>query len=155
MLTESIVIVPYTSADHGDFRDITKTWVEEYFSLEPFDIAQLEDPEGTVLNQGGAILMAKAGGVTLGTVGLKYVAEGVYEMIKLGVASSHQGKGVGRLLSIAIMDQARFMGGRKLILYSNTKLKAALKLYRSLGFVETSLECGKYLRCDIKMEIDL
>ncbi|MFD2037327.1 GNAT family N-acetyltransferase [Belliella marina] len=152
---QSISIIPYLAEYQADFQKINQTWVEQYFSIEPFDLEQLQNPETFILNPGGAILLAKAADRIVGTVGLKYVEEGVFEMIKMAVVPEYQGKGVGKVLACAIVEKARGFGGKKLILYSNTKLAPALGLYRSLGFSEMQPECGKYLRCDIKMELDL
>ncbi|MCH7399671.1 GNAT family N-acetyltransferase [Belliella sp. DSM 107340] len=152
---QSISIVPYLSEYQADFQRINQAWVERIFSIEPFDLEQLESPETFILHPGGAILLAKASDRVVGTVGLKYVEEGVFEMIKMAVVPEFQGKGIGRALACAIVEKARGLGGKKLVLYSNTKLAPALGLYRSLGFSEMPPECGKYLRCDIKMELNL
>ncbi|AFL82911.1 acetyltransferase [Belliella baltica DSM 15883] len=148
-------IIPYTSEYQINFQEINQSWVEKYFSIEPFDLEQLQNPETSILGSGGAILLAKEGDRVVGTVGLKFVDEGLFEMIKMAVVPDCQGRGIGRLLADAIILEAKRLGGKKLQLYSNTKLIPALELYRSLGFSETKPECGKYLRCDIKMELDL
>jgi ribosomal protein S18 acetylase RimI-like enzyme len=51
--------------------------------------------------------------------------------------------------------KAKALGAAKVILYSQTGLVAAIKLYRKLGFIEVPLGTGVYKRSDIKMEIDL
>lgn len=74
------------------------------------------------------------------------------EMIKMGVDPAAQGKGVGQALGIALMDEARKMGFSKMSLYSNSRLLAALNLYKKLGLSEANIECGAYGRCNVKME---
>lgn len=148
----TLEIVPYSPALQPYFESINKAWVSQYFSLEPFDIAQLEHPEESILKKGGAILFAKMGDQIVGTVGLVPQDESTCEMIKMGVDPSAQGKGVGLSLGIAVLEEAKKMGFSKMELYSNTKLSAALQLYQKLGFQEISMECGAYSRCDIKME---
>lgn len=152
---QTVQIIPYTSEYQIKFQEINQSWVEEHFSIEPFDLEQLQNPETSILNPGGAILLAKEGDRIIGTAGLKFVDHGLFEMIKMAVIPEYQGRGIGRLLANAIILEARRMGGNKLQLYSNTKLIPALGLYRSLGFSEMEPECGKYLRCDIKMELNL
>jgi GNAT superfamily N-acetyltransferase len=107
------------------------------------------------LAKGGTILFAKIGNEIVGTVGLIPKDESTCEMIKMGVDPSAQGKGVGLALGKAILEKAGKKGFTKMALYSNTKLKAALHLYKKLGFHEVIAECGVYGRCDIKMERDL
>lgn len=147
-----IEIVPFSPELQPYFESINKAWVNKYFSLEPFDIDQLEHPEDTVLAKGGAILFARVENEIVGTVGLIPKDELICEMIKMGVDFAAQGNGVGLALGNAVLEEAKKMGFTKMILYSNTKLLAALHLYGKLGFQEVKAECGAYGRCDIKME---
>ncbi|WP_373495882.1 GNAT family N-acetyltransferase [Aquiflexum sp.] len=151
----SLQIIEYSPELQPQFEKINKQWVEHYFALEPIDLLQLENPEETILSKGGAILFAKEGDSIIGTVALSKAGEGIYEMIKMGVVPEAQGKKAGQLLGQAILERAKEMGARKVILYSNSKLEAALHLYKKLGFKELVPECGKYSRCDVKMELDL
>lgn len=150
-----VQIIDYSPELQPHFEKINKEWVEKYFSMEPFDVEQLRNPEEVILKNGGAIIFAKEGNEIVGTVGLSKSSEGIFEMIKMGVIPKAQGKKVGHLLASSILEKAKSMGAKKVILFSNTKLEAALNLYRKFGFKETPPECGKYSRCDIKMEIDL
>jgi GNAT superfamily N-acetyltransferase len=150
-----VQIVDYSPDLQPSFESINKEWVEKYFALEPFDIEQLQNPEEIILKKGGAILFAKEGDQIIGTVGLTKTDELTYEMVKMAVIPQAQGKKVGQLLATSILDKAKSLGAKKVILYSNTKLEPALNLYRKFGFKETPPECGKYGRCDIKMEIEL
>jgi len=151
-----IDIIDYLPELQPHFERINKAWVEQYFSLEPFDIAQLENPEANILDKGGHIIFAQEQGQVLGTVALIPSKEhGTFEMIKMGVALEGQGRGIGFQLGKAILDKAKALGAQKVILYSNTKLAAALNLYKKLGFLEVDMGCSQYSRCNIKMEISL
>jgi GNAT superfamily N-acetyltransferase len=150
---QSIVVVPFQPELRKYFEAINKEWVNQYFSLEPFDIAQLENPEENILGKGGVILFAKLGNEVVGTVGLVPNGGNVCEMIKMGVLPSAQGKGVGMILGNAILQKAKEMGFARMELYSSTKLETALKLYKKLGFEEVKVGCNPYGRCDVKMEI--
>ncbi|WP_143962353.1 GNAT family N-acetyltransferase [Litoribacter populi] len=153
---ENLEIVDYTADLAPYFASINKEWVEQYFSLEPFDIAQLDDPQGYIMDKGGEVLFAKLNGEIVGTVALvKTGEERVYEVIKMGVLPSHQGKGIGLILLEAITEKAKEKGAAKIILYSSSKLQSALKLYQKAGFVSAVKECGKYERCDVKMELEI
>lgn len=148
----NLQIIPFRAELQPYFESINKAWVTQYFTLEPFDIEQLEHPEGTILAKGGTILFALQENEIVGTVGLIPKDPITCEMIKMGVISSAQGKGIGLHLGSAILEKAKEMGFSKMVLYSNTKLAAALHLYQKLGFTEVPAECGVYGRCDIKME---
>lgn len=152
MAQDSFEIIPFTPDLQPYFESINKAWVTHYFSLEPFDLAQLENPEQTILAKGGEIIFAKIGASIAGTVALIPSEEGVWEMIKMGVSPEFQGKGAGELLGKQILEVARQKGATKVRLYTHTKLEAAIKLYHRLGFVSCELECGAYGRCNQKME---
>lgn len=150
-----IQILPYSSVLNSHFKAINTAWVEELFSLEPFDIAQFESPEEVIIKPGGTIIFAKLGEEIVGTVALFKTGEGQFEMIKMGVLPAAQGKGIGLILGKAILQKAKEMDAKKVVLYSNTKLKAAIHIYQKLGFSFLIPEEGKYCRCDVKMEINL
>jgi len=152
MAQDSFEIIPFSPALQPHFESINKAWVSQYFSLEPFDLAQLENPEETILAKGGAIIFAKIREEIAGTVALIPSEEGAWEMIKMGVDPAFQGKGVGELLGKHILAIARQKGATKVRLYTHTKLEAAIRLYHRLGFVPCPLECGAYGRCNQKME---
>jgi ribosomal protein S18 acetylase RimI-like enzyme len=149
----SFQIIPFSPSLQPFFESINKRWVTEYFTLEPFDLAQLEHPEETIIAKGGEIIFAQSGSDIAGTVALiPSTEEGVWEMIKMGVSPEFQGKGAGELLGKQILEVARQKGATKVRLYTHTKLEAAIKLYHRLGFVSCELECGAYGRCNQKME---
>ncbi|MDF2158478.1 GNAT family N-acetyltransferase [Algoriphagus sp. CAU 1675] len=152
---QTIEIIPFRPELQPAFESINKEWVEELFSLEAFDRAQLEHPKENIIDQGGAIIFAKSGDEILGTVGLAKVNETTYELIKMGVSKKAQGRGIGMILGKAIIQKAREMGAKKVILYSHSKLGPALKIYKKLGFQAACIEEGKYVRCDTKMELDI
>ena len=135
------------------FESINKSWVSKYFFLEPFDIDQLEHPEEIILAKGGEIIFAKSGQEILGTVALVPKGDGDWEMIKMGVSEDAQGKGIGHVLGTKILQIAREKGAKRVLLYTNSKLEAAVHLYEKLGFTHCSLECGSYGRCNVKMEL--
>ncbi|SFB43698.1 GNAT family N-acetyltransferase [Algoriphagus aquimarinus] len=152
---DQIEILPYSPELNPFFKSINQAWVEQFFSIEPFDQAQFDSPDEIIVKPGGTIIYAKLGEGIVGTVGLHKVSDEVYELIKMGVAASAQGKGIGMILAKAILAKAKEMGAKKVVLYTHSKLAPALKIYEKLGFKEAELEEGKYCRCDIKMELDL
>lgn len=145
----------------SDFRDdlapfflsINQEWIEKFFSMEAFDREQLENPRQNIVDTGGQVWFAAYEGQIVGTAAIKWIEEGVYELIKMGVTPQAQGKSIGQLLAAKAIQWAKDQGAKRVVLYSNTCLSAAIRLYRRLGFVEAPIESGKYQRCDIKMEI--
>ena len=154
-----MIVRDYTPADATAFRDLNRAWVEKFFTVEAEDRAQLEDPQTHILDKGGAILIAEHDCEPVGTVGLvPGHGEGVLELIKMSARSDVQGKGIGRALMEAAITKSREMGARAICLETNTKLEAALALYRKSGFRELSgdeLTETPYDRCNCQMLLEL
>lgn len=154
-----MIIRDFTPADASAFRDLNLAWVEQYFTVEDEDRAQLNDPQTHVLDKGGAILMAELEGDVVGTVGLvPGHGEGTLELIKMSARSDVKGRGVGRALMDAAISKARDMGASAIWLETNTKLVAALALYRRSGFRELTgdeVTPTPYDRCNCQMLLEL
>jgi GNAT superfamily N-acetyltransferase len=86
----------------------------------------------------GAFLLAVEGGVNLGCVGLRRVADGVAEMKGLYAVPASRGKGVGRRLAEGIVAAGRQLGYARIVLDTLPTMKEAQRLYASLGFRPTS-----------------
>jgi len=147
-----IVIVPWEDRFAGDFKDISVAWLEEFDLLEPIDLEMLNNPHRDILEPGGQIFFALEGDAVLGTCGMQPVEPGVYEVIKLGVRPEYRGRGAGKLLLEACLDWAGAQKARKVVLYSNSRLQSALRLYRRCGFTPIPYVPGHYAVSDIQME---
>ena len=154
MVTNPVEIREYEPAHQPWFEKLNRAWIEKYFFMEPLDYEILQDPQTHLINKGGRIFMALFKEEMVGTVGLKQVEPGVFELTKMAVDMKYQGRQIGRALAEAAIAGARQAGAHKIILYSNTKLLPAMALYYKLGFKEIPLD-GPYKRTDIKMELNL
>ncbi len=155
-LLESVHIHDYRPEWGSYFKAYNYSWIEHYFSVEPIDIEVLENHQEKIIDTGGAILFAQIGTDIVGTCALKKAEPGVYELTKMAVTESAQGKQVGKKLGLAILERARNLGAQKVFLDSNRRLTPALQLYRRLGFIEvnyTTTGESEYQRSDIRMEI--
>lgn len=154
-----MIVRDFTHEDAAAFRDLNLAWVEQYFTVEDEDRAQLNDPQLHILDKGGAILMAELAGEAVGTVGLVPGHDAdTLELIKMSARSDVKGQGIGRALMDAAIEKARVMGASKLWLETNTSLEAALALYRKSGFRELTgdeLTPTPYDRCNCQMVLDL
>ncbi len=153
-----VTIVEYQPEYKSAFYDLNRKWIELYWELEPHDIEVLENPEKHILEKGGHIFVALYNGFPVGVCALcPMPEESVYdfELAKLAVNNSIQRKGIGHRLCDAVISKARELGGEKLFLESNTRLKPAIALYRKLGFKELPEYHPAYARGDIQMELSL
>jgi ribosomal protein S18 acetylase RimI-like enzyme len=150
-----IEIVEYRPEHQPYFEKFNRAWIEKDFVMEPVDEYVLRNPEEAILKNGGVILMALFDGEVAGTAGLRKVTGSVFEFTKMAVDERFRRKGIAEAISYASFAKAKEMGADKVILYSNTKNAAAIKLYEKIGFRHLEVEKGVYERANVKMEIDV
>jgi len=112
----------------------------EYAQDLPFDLSfqnfedELAGLPGRYAPPSGRLLLARRGGHHIGCVALRQIGDGVCEMKRLFVQPALRGKGLGRTLAQAIIEEARRIGYKRMRL--DTVLEPAKCLYESLGFRE-------------------
>ncbi len=150
-----IKIIEYEPQHQPYFEKFNRQWIEEYFEMEAVDEFVLSNPEEAILGNGGVILMALYNGEVAGTVALRKVNNTTCEFTKMAVDKNFRRLGIGEALSYASFQKAGDIGFTKIILYSNTKNVAAIKLYQKLGFKHVEVETNVYKRANVKMIIEL
>lgn len=150
-----IEIIPFTPALAEFIKTLNYEWLQKYFRIEEGDVLALSDPKRYIIDKGGYIFFAKFQDQIVGTASLLKKTETEFELGKMAVTESVQGKGIGRKLLEHCLIFAKEKKIRSLILYSNTKLESAIHLYPEYGFREIELESGLYERANIKMFLDL
>lgn len=152
----AVVVRAFQPGDEAAFRDINLEWIERFFVVEAKDRDVLGDPHKYILDPGGAILLAVHGETPVGVVSLVMMGGGSVELAKMGVRPAAQGKGAGRMLVAAAIDEARKMGMRRVYIETNSVLAPALKLYRDAGFAPLKVrEPSPYARADVQLELFL
>ncbi|MEM9227108.1 MAG: GNAT family N-acetyltransferase [Verrucomicrobiota bacterium] len=145
---------PFRTEDASAFRDLNLAWIEAYFAVEALDRKLLEQPQAEIIDSAGAIEVAELEGVVVGVVALLYLSPGYYELAKMAVREDLHGHGIGHILMDSVLQRARKMKARKLLIVSNSKLVGALHLYRKFGFNEIAVPQSKeYARADVMMEL--
>ncbi|NQX12080.1 mycothiol synthase [Microbacteriaceae bacterium VKM Ac-2855] len=87
------------------------------------------------------LLLRDADGALIGYNWLKLEADGeVGEIYVIGVSPDRAGEGLGRALMAAGLERMRERDRAKADLYVEAENKAAVKLYRSLGFTDLSVD---------------
>ena len=152
MTQNKIQIIDYFDEIKEAIKILNYEWLEKYFRVEQSDIQSLSNPKEEIIDKGGFIFYAKLNDEIVGTASLLKKTEDVFELGKMAVSEKAQGHKIGTLLLEHCLQFARQKQIRTLILYSNTKLKSALHLYRKYGFSEIKLDEGLYERANIKME---
>jgi len=152
------MIVNYRPEYKTYFFELNKGWLEEYFTLEPYDQLVLNHPEEEVIQKGGMVMFILVDGQVVGTLALIKHNDKTVELAKMAVDKKFRVKGYGRRLLRAAVRKALCMGFDEMILYTSRKLVAANSLYYSFGFFDTKMteeEEKIYERLSFKMRIDL
>jgi GNAT superfamily N-acetyltransferase len=151
-----ILIRPFRPGDEAAFRSLNEAWITRFFKLEEKDRLVLGDPQKYILQPGGQILFAQLADDLVGCCALMRIDSESFEVAKMAVAETAQGRGIGKLLMQASIDLARQLKARRLHLETNSKLAPALRIYAHFGFriiPESSLPPSPYARADIRMEL--
>lgn len=149
------VIINYEDQYHDAFRRLNLTWLEQFNLLESHDLEVLDHPNENVIDRGGFIFLLKEKDVVVGTAGLYKINEQEYELIKMSVAPEHRGKKFGNMLLKKCVDKARELNASKLILFSNSKLQLAIRMYEKYGFKHLAVIDAPFETADVKMELSL
>lgn len=133
---EELKIITWDAQFKSRFHDLNMDWLQRFFptQIEDKDILVLTHPESEVLGRGGQLWFAQKGNQIVGTCALVPRKNGEVEMIKLAVDSDHQGEGIGKQLTLKVIEESRRMKVERLSLETSSRLKPALALYSRLGF---------------------
>lgn len=148
-------IVDYTDEYQSAFKQLNEEWITSRFVLEDIDKAILSDPRGTIIDKGGHILVALYNGQPAGVVAMvpAKISGYDFDIEKYAVGSQWQGRGIGTAMLTALIERAKSLGARKLFLETNSTLRAAIHVYKKLGFTQVFDFPTEYARADVLMEL--
>ena len=131
----------FRAESEEDIRHVREL-ISEYVASLDFDLRfQHFDEEfvelpGEYATPDGCLLLAMQETKLAGCVALRKITKGVCEMKRLYVRPEFRGKGIGKDLAAAIIEEARKIGYTQMRLDTVPSMKEAVALYRSLGFKE-------------------
>jgi putative acetyltransferase len=141
----TLLISPMQASQRTAFAEIWIPWLRDTMKRtpEPGDLAIMADPGGYYRAHGGEAFLALRDGQVAGAVAVK----------KLVVAEKARGHGAGRALVERCIAFAADRGGPSLYLQSFKALDVALRLYRRMGFIDSSAPPGMsvLVRTDVIM----
>ncbi len=155
MNINTIEIIPFEEKYAKYFYDLNADWLKKYFYIEPYDEKVLSNPNLYVIEPGGFIFFAKYNTEIVGVVSL-INQKTFFELSKMAVSPKYQGFKIGQQLMDFTINFAKEKGWDSITLYSHRSLKAAIQLYKKVGFKEIPVEKDShYERADIKMLLEL
>ena len=149
-----VKVVEYNDRYAGDFARLNYEWIEKAYTVEKHDREILDAPFKQIVKPGGQIFFALVGRKVAGTVALVNINKEEFELAKMAVSPDFHGFGISNELMTACVACARKKNKKRIILESNTKQMAAIRLYRKFGFRETPLDPNsQFVRANIRMEL--
>ena len=127
-----MTIRPAVKEDRDEIRAMLReyeAWLEVDLCFQGFERELAELPGDYVPPRGRLLIVEGAG-----CVALRALDEETCEMKRLFVRASHRGSGLGRRLILAIVEEARVIGYRRVRLDTLPKMDGAQRLYEALGF---------------------
>jgi GNAT superfamily N-acetyltransferase len=149
-----IEIINYEDRYHNDFRQLNLEWLEKYGLAEKHDYEVLDNPMA-IITGGGSIFLARFDNSIAGTAALAKMYNQTYELIKMAVTPGMRGSGIGTMLLEHCLAKARLLKAEKIILYSNSKLQAAINMYLKHGFEHIAVTDSPFVTADVKMQLSL
>ena len=139
-----LLAVSMVTVEHEDPASADARWcLGHYFAElgerfeEPFDPARtLPADRKELVPPTGAFFVARISGQPAGCGGLRTLAPGVGELMRMWVDGAQRGLGIGKRLLSALEDEATALGHEQVRLYTNRSLDEAKAMYRAAGYVE-------------------
>ena len=149
------VIIDYKDEYIKDFQRLNLEWLEKFNLVESHDLEILNHPRENVIERGGFLFLLLEDNAVIGSAGIFKISDKEYELIKMSVAPEHRGKKFGDMLLKKCIDKAKEINAAKLILFSNSNLQTAIRLYEKFGFKHVSVIDAPFETADVKMELSL
>ncbi len=130
------IVHAQTAEHHECIRKLFLRYAESLdfdLGFQQFD-DELDALPGDYAPPDGCLILAEDDGKWAGCVALRCLEDDICEMKRLYVLPDFQGRGIGRILAQAVIDEARTKGYAKMRLDTVESMHAARALYVSLGF---------------------
>lgn len=129
------VIEAFESRDAAAVVAVVRAVFNEYgFTWEPDGYcADIHDVAGYYPGRGGAFWVARVAGRVVGCAGIT-VHDGIGELHRMYLLNAYRGRGIGRALLDACIEEVRRRGVTAMQIWSDVKLPDAHRLYLKNGF---------------------
>ena len=149
------VIIDYEDKYIKDFQRLNMEWLEKFNLVESHDLEILNHPRKNVIERGGFLFLLLEDNAVIGTAGIFKINNKEYELIKMSVAPEYRGKKFGDMLLQKCIAKAKELEASKIILFSNSNLQTAIRLYEKFGFTHMELIDVPFETANVKMELYL
>jgi GNAT superfamily N-acetyltransferase len=135
------------------FREYAE-WLQVDLCFQGFE-EELATLPGRYARPEGRLFLALCDGAPVGCAALRRLDADTGEVKRLYVQSAHRGHGLARALTEAVLDAARAIGYRRLVLDTLDRMTEARRLYAAVGFREIPAYYDNPICGTIYMELPL
>ena len=126
-----IRIVPFEARHADAYRALVTDTLREFgFEPDPAIDPDLDDPDAVY----AALWVALSAGDLVGSVALRDLGEGAFELKRMYLRREVRGRGLGKRLLATALDHARAMGADVVRLDTSERMETARHLYEAYGF---------------------
>jgi len=148
-MPKPIVILPFQPENQDEVKNLVETGLAEHWGLlDSTKNPDLNDISTTYAND--IFLVAWEGNKIVGTGALVHYSEDTGEIVRMSVVKEMRRKGVGRLILQRLIEQARLLGYRRIILETTNTWHEVIEFYLRCGFQITHYRDG-----DVYFEMNL
>ena len=130
----------FVQADSEEYLGQVRHLFTEYSSSLGIDLCfqnfdkELAELPGDYAPPDGRLLLAIHDRQIAGCAALRKISDGMCELKRMYVRPQFRGKGIGKGLALALIEDARSIGYTSMRLDTLPVMREAITLYRSLGF---------------------
>ena len=150
-MTDAIVLRQYEPRDAAPVRALVLAGLGDHFgTIDETMNPDLNDITGVYHDAGSYVVVAEEQGEIVGCGILIDEDAQTGRLVRMSVRSDQRGKGIGKQLVRALLEQARARGQRQVVCETTEDWEDAKALYRASGFAEVGQWGG-----DTHFSIDL
>lgn len=140
-ISPAIIIQPFQPEDQAEVRALILAGLQEHWGvLDPRKNPDLQDIHTSYAE--AVFLVARMQSRIIGTGALVPRGLATGEILRMSVAGDLRRRGVGSLLLHRLIEEAKALGMRQLVLETTETWQPAIAFYRGFGFQETHRQAG-------------
>lgn len=133
----TLIIQPLKTEQIADAKAVITEGCLEFYNRAPANFGDMEALAIHYTPPSGIFLVFMDGERVVGTGAIRRIDDQVCELKRMWFRPAYRGKGHGTRMAEALLAFARSTGYSRVRLDTDPVLKAANRLYQSLGFIET------------------
>ena len=137
MIRNSLILRSFTTPDQEAVQQLILNGLAEHFLyLDPSLNPDLDDITATYLSIGDLFLVAELDKKIIATGALVRESPETGRIVRVSVASDNRRMGIGQLIVHQLLENARRLELKRILVETNRDWHEALVFYKNLGFCE-------------------